>query len=324
MKATAYFTRKVWIFMIVTVTMNPAIDKTVKLNSFIHGGLNRISDITMDAGGKGINVSKTIKELGGETVCTGFVGGHNGKLLESLLADCDITTDFVEIDGETRINTKIAEADGTVTELNEAGPLISEEKQAELLEKLLQYAQKDTWFVLSGSVPSGMSKNVYYEITEKLHEKGAKVFLDADGELFANGVKANPDAMKPNRVELEKYVGASGELDEGSLVRIGQSFQKQGIDKVIISLGGEGAFFFGEEEVIYSPAIPIEVKSTVGAGDAVVAAFCYGMEQGYAWKDCIRLSIATSAGAVSTEGTKPPKREVVDELIKKIVLKKRA
>lgn len=309
--------------MIVTVTMNPAIDKTVQIDTLIRGGLNRINNIVMDAGGKGINVSKTIKELGGETVCTGFVGGNNGEKLQQLLADCQIQTDFVAINGETRINTKIAEGDGTLTECNEVGPVISKDKQEELVEKLLQYANEETWFVLSGSVPSGMSNNIYCEIIERLHEKGAKVFLDADGELFVNGLKAKPDAIKPNRAELEKYVGIAGGLNEELLMETGRKFIKQGIRQVIISLGAEGALFFAEDRVVYCPAIPVEVRSTVGAGDAVVAAFCYGMEQNLEWEQCVKLSVATSAGAVSTEGTKPPKREIVEDLIKKIELKRK-
>lgn len=307
--------------MIVTVTMNPAIDKTVQIDTLVRGGLNRISNIVVDAGGKGINVSKTIKELGGETVCTGFVGGNNGEKLRQLLGDCRIQTDFVEIEGETRINTKIAEKDGTLTECNEVGPVISEDKQEELLEKLLQYADEDTWFVLSGSVPSGMSKNIYCEIIEKLHAKGGKVFLDADGELFVNGLKAKPDAIKPNRAELEKYVGIAGGLSEELLMETGRKFIKQGIGQVIVSLGEEGALFFTEDREVYCPAVSVDVKSTVGAGDAVVAAFCYGMEQNLDWEQCVKLAVATSAGAVSTEGTKPPKRQIVEDLMKKIELK---
>jgi len=301
--------------MIVTVTMNPAIDKTVEVETFVHGGLNRVKHIIMDAGGKGINVSKTIKALGGESIATGFIGGNNGNVIVNMLASDKVNAEFVTVDGETRINTKIAEADGTVTELNEAGPKISEEEQKKLEEQLMNYAKEGTWFVLSGSVPAGVPKSIYGDIIRKVHEKGAKVFLDADGELFMQSLAAKPDVIKPNRVELEKYIGADHSLTEEELLNIGNELLEQGIGTVIISLGHEGALFLTKEESLKCPSISIEVHSTVGAGDALVAAFTYSMDKGEDFEACAKLGIATSAGAVSTEGTKPPTRDKVDALI---------
>ena len=306
--------------MIVTVTMNPAIDKTVEVETFVHGGLNRVKHIVMDAGGKGINVSKTIKALGGDSIATGFLGGNNGNAIANMLADDEINAEFVMVGGETRINTKIAETDGKVTELNEAGPQVSEEELKTLEEQLLNYAKEGTWFVLSGSVPAGVSKTIYGDIIRKVHEKGAKVFLDADGELFTQSLAAKPDVIKPNRVELEKYIGADHSLTEEELLNIGNELLEQGIGTVIISLGHEGALFLTKEQSLRCPAISIEVHSTVGAGDALVAAFTYGMDKGEDFEDCAKLGIATSAGAVSTEGTKPPIRDKVDELIQLVKL----
>ena len=302
--------------MIVTVTMNPAIDKTIDVENFVYGGLNRVKHIIMDAGGKGINVSKTIKALGGDSIATGFVGGNNGNAIENMLAGDKINAQFVIVGEETRINTKIVESDGTVTELNEAGPQISEEELKILEEQLLNYAKEGTWFVLSGSVPTGVPKTIYGDIIRKVQEKGAKVFLDADGELFTQSLTAKPDVIKPNRVELEKYIGADHSLTEDELLSIGQELLAQGIGTVIISLGHEGALFLTKGQTIKCPAISIEVHSTVGAGDALVAAFTYGMDKGLDFESCAKLGIATSAGAVSTEGTKPPARDKVDELIR--------
>ena len=301
--------------MIVTVTMNPAIDKTVDVETFVHGDLNRVKHIIMDAGGKGINVSKTIKALGGDSIATGFLGGNNGNAIVNMLASDEVNTEFVMIGGETRINTKIVESDGTVTELNEAGPKIYEEELKKLEEQLLNYAKEGTWFVLSGSVPTGVPKSIYGDIIRKVHEKGAKVFLDADGELFVQSLAAKPDVIKPNRVELEEYIGADHSLTEEELLNVGKELLEQGIGTVIISLGHEGALFLTKEQSLKCPAIAIEVRSTVGAGDALVAAFTYSMDKGEDFEACAKLGIATSVGAVSTEGTKPPAREKVDELI---------
>lgn len=301
--------------MIVTVTMNPAIDKTVDVETFFHGGLNRVKHIIMDAGGKGINVSKTIKALGGDSIATGFLGGNNGDSIEKMLKGDKVNTEFVLVSGETRINTKIVEADGTVTELNEAGPEISEREISKLEEQLMKYAKEGTWFVLSGSIPAGVPKSIYGDIINKVHKKGAKVFLDADGELFTQSLEAKPDIIKPNRDELEKYIGADHSLTEEELLYVGEKLLEQGIGTVIISLGQEGALFLTKEQTLKCPAIPITVHSTVGAGDALVAAFAYGMDKGLDFETCAKLGIATSAGAVSTEGTKPPTRQMVDELI---------
>lgn len=233
--------------MIVTVTMNAAIDKTVELDKFEHGGLNRLKNIVLDAGGKGINVSKTIQELGGKTIATGFVGGSSGETIKKVLKERGIPTDFVEVDGETRTNTKVVEPNGFVTELNEAGPVISEAKQQELVEKLLGYASEDTLFVLAGSIPSGVPKTIYRDLIEKVHEKGAKVFLDADGELFVHSLEAKPDIIKPNRVELEEYTKADYRLSESDLVKIGAEFLEEGIGTVAVSLGQMGAIFLTKD-----------------------------------------------------------------------------
>jgi 1-phosphofructokinase len=304
--------------MIITVTMNPAIDKTVDLEHLEHGGLNRVKNVIVDAGGKGINVSKTIKELGGETIATGFVGGSGGVLIKKVLMEQGIQSDFIEIKNEIRTNLKVVESDGYVTEFNEPGPIVTVEELELLTTKLLHYANKDTLFVLAGSIPNGISKNVYKVFIEKLKEKGAKVFLDADGELFINSLEASPDIIKPNRHELEEYFHKDYRVDEEELVSMGQMLLEKGISMVAISLGQMGALFISRDEVLRCPGLKVEAHSTVGAGDAMVAALSFGLNQGLNLEACAKLGVATSAGAVTTKGTKPPKRELVEELLQKV------
>ncbi len=306
--------------MIITVTMNAAIDKTVELDSFIHGGLNRLKNIVLDAGGKGINVSKTIRELGGETIATGFIGGSSGEAIKKVLKELGIQSDFVEVDGETRTNTKVVEADGTVTELNEPGPVISEGQLRELMDKLVGYADENALFVLAGSIPAGVPKIIYKTIIEEVHKKGASVFSDADGELFVNSLDAKPDIIKPNRAELEEFVKADHKLTEQELVEIGTQFIDRGIKTVAISMGGEGALFISKDNIVKCPGLSVKAHSTVGAGDAMVAALSYGMNQNLPFEECVKLGVATSAGAVTTVGTKPPKRELVDQLIAQVTV----
>ena len=304
--------------MIITVTMNPAIDKTVDLEHFEHGGLNRVSNVIMDAGGKGINVSKAIKELGGETIATGFLGGTGGALIDKVLKESGIPSDFVIIDKEIRTNLKVVEKSGIVTEFNEPGPQINTRELQLLTQKLLKYANEGNLFVFSGSVPKGIEPTIYQNLIHQVKEKGAKVLLDADGELFANAILAKPDIIKPNRHELEKYFNLDYRADENELIGMGEQLLNKGINMVAISLGQLGAIFLTKDQRIKCLGLKVKAHSTVGAGDTMVAALAYGFDRKLDFIDCVSLSLAASAGAVTTKGTKPPAKELIEELVKKV------
>lgn len=306
--------------MIITVTMNPAIDKTVELEQFHHEGLNRLQKVVIDAGGKGINVSKTIQELGGETIATGFLGGTGGAVIKKVLYDRGITTDFVSVEGETRTNMKVVEPGGVLTELNEPGPSIRPQDVEALLKKLESYAGEDTLFVLAGSIPAGVDTSIYGQITRLVQERGAKVFLDADGELFVKALEAGPDMIKPNKFELEQYFAFDGDAGEEDLIAMGKRLAGKGIERVAISMGKEGAMFFFGDKVICTPGLKVEAHSTVGAGDAMVAALSYGFHEKVSEEECIRLGVAASAGAVMTIGTKPPSKDLVEKLKGQVTL----
>lgn len=306
--------------MIITVTMNPAIDKTVEIDTFVHGGLNRIQSPVADAGGKGINVSKTIRAIGGKTLATGFLGRDGSDKILDCLHKEQIDHDFVFVDGVTRTNMKIMEKDGTLTEMNEQGMTVPPEKIEELIQKLAGYASEDTLFVLAGSIPKGVGSDIYARITKEVKAKGAKVFMDADGALFQESLKAVPSMIKPNHVELAEYFGLSGEVEEAELVRLGKELLAKGVELIAISRGSKGAIFITEEQIIKCSGLKVEVHSTVGAGDAMVAALSYAKDAGLSWEESIRLGMAASAGAVTTVGTRPPERELIDELAKQVEL----
>lgn len=301
-----------WNKMIVTVTLNPAIDKTVEIEKFVCGGLNRIRKVEYDAGGKGINVSKTIHMLGGESIATGFLGGNNGRAIESVLTDYGIHSDFVWVAGETRTNTKVIEADGTLTELNEPGMAIQETDIQKLKDKLANYANEKTAFVFSGSVPQGVPKEIYKELILFVKEKGAYVLLDTDGEALCYAIEAKPNVIKPNIHELSAY------LKSEDIVQGGRNLQRQGIANVVISKGKEGAIFLMEDCEIICDGLAVEAQSTVGAGDAMVAALAYAWEHHLHTEETVKLCMATSAGAVTTIGTKPPSRKLVDSLMEQV------
>lgn len=308
--------------MIVTVTMNPAIDKTVEIDSLLPGGLNRIQKVEYDAGGKGINVSKTIHELGGESIATGFLGGNAGKTIESVLNEKRIQSDFIWVEGETRTNTKVFESNGNVTELNEPGPEIQKEQIEALFSKLEGYADENTLFILAGSIPNGVDKQVYADITRLVHDKGATVLLDADGELFRNSLEAGPDIIKPNRVELEEYAGMDYRASEGELLQLAKGLMEKGVKTVAVSMGKGGAMLIRPDYQVKCPALSVKAHSTVGAGDAMVAALAYSWNKKLGDDDTMKLCMATSAGAVTTIGTKPPTRELVDRLQDQVIINK--
>lgn len=304
--------------MIVTVTMNPAIDKTVDVDKLECGGLNRIKHVELDAGGKGINVSKTIHELGGSSIATGFIAGSSGKIIENVMNEWKIENDFIEVSGETRTNTKVFEENGELTELNEPGPEVEEKDVEALLKKLESYANEETLFVLAGSIPRGVEKDIYGRIIKLVHEKGAKVLLDADGELFTRALEAGPDMIKPNRVELEQYAGMDYVASEQELLEIAKKLMEKGIGTVAVSMGKSGAMFLREDCKVRCPGLKVKAHSPVGAGDAMVAALSHSWDKGLSFEDTVKMCMAVSAGAVTTIGTKPPARDIVEGLISQV------
>lgn len=306
--------------MIITVTINPAVDKTVEIEELKYGELNRFKNVISDAGGKGINVSKAIKALGGNSIASGFIGGSNGVFIETALNELNINCDFIHIQQNTRSNLKIVENNGRVTELNEPGSKILPNEIDNLIEKLESYANNSSLFVLSGSVPNSVDKNIYKVLIEKLKLKGAKILLDADGELFLNGLKAKPNIIKPNRYELENLYNLNHKASDNELIKIGSDILKNGIDLVAISLGKEGAIFIDKNNIIKCNALDVKSHSTVGAGDSMVAALAFGIDNNLDFENCIKLAMAASAGAVTTIGTKPPTLDLINQLEKQVEL----
>jgi 1-phosphofructokinase len=316
--------------MIVTLTLNPALDKTARVDVMRANGLNRLRDIRVDAGGKGVNVSAVIRALGGDSIAAGFAGGAAGDELLARIAAAGINADFVRIASATRTNLKVLAGDGALTELNEPGPEIAPEEWRLLEAKLLGFAKAGTMFVLSGSLPRGLPADTYRRLCTALRAAGAAVFLDADGRALKLALDAPPEAvpdyLKPNRYELLQYFGVpgGGDLGDGELAAYCGRLLSRGIKLAALSLGAAGALFVNKDGIWRAPPLPVPVKSTVGAGDSMVAALAYGLERGLAAEDCFALAMAASAGAVTTEGTRAPEKTAVDRLLKEVVLRRMA
>ncbi len=302
---------------IVTVTLNPALDKTGVLDRLMPGELNRLRDITVDAAGKGINVSRVLAALGGNTVATGFIGGGAGEeILRSLDAE-GIAHDFVRIAAPNRTNLKVLDEGSRLTELNEPGPSIAREEYAALLGKLEARAAPGTLLVFSGSLPNGVGAEAYAEMIRMAKSRGARTFLDADGAAFAAAVTEGPEFVKPNMFELLQYCGEDQETarDHGEILRLCRTLLAKGVGKMAVSMGREGALFASEEDSFFCPGLAVEEHSSVGAGDSFVASVALATAWGLPWRETAALAIASSAGAVTTAGTKPPPRELVDSLV---------
>ncbi len=307
---------------IITVTLNPALDKTARLDKLRPGGLNRLGEVLLDAGGKGVNVSKTIAALGGTSTASGFAGGGAGGEILHALERLGIDHDFVRIAGSTRTNLKIVAGDGGLTELNEPGPAITAEEFAELEEKLRGWAGGDALCVFSGSVPKGVGPDVYARLIRLVHAAGGTAFLDADGEAFAAALAEGPAFVKPNRFELFQYFGETESGDLTVMLRLCRKLLDRGVRRLALSLGSAGALFVKADEIYHAPGLAVEARSCVGAGDSMVGAAAYGLARGMSWRDTAALALATSAGAVTTMGTKPPDRRLVEELLGRVELRR--
>jgi 1-phosphofructokinase len=226
--------------MIYTVTLNPALDKTAQIPEFTLDSVNRISELRVDPGGKGINVSKVIAKLGGESIALAVLGGGTGKAITDALAKQAIECRAFEVEGETRTNLKVIDPKlGTHTDINEPGPEVTDAMLDSMLEELVGLLQEGDIVVLSGSLPRGAAANTYEAWVAACKKAGTKVFLDADGDKLVAGLKAHPYLTKPNEIELGAMLGRKLDTDE-LVAEAGRELVEQGVDHVVVSMGGAG------------------------------------------------------------------------------------
>ena len=306
--------------MIITVTLNPAIDKTAYLSTLHKGGLNRLGNVVIDIGGKGINVSKAIDALGGTSTVTGFIAGANGAWIQQELDKKGYQTKFITIEGNTRTNLKVLDKDMCLTELNELGSMVQSSDIDALTETLLSLVKEEDVVVLSGSVPPNTPVDIYQNLIYKIKEKGGKVILDADGELFSQGIQAGPMLIKPNTFEICKYFGLPENSSDSIIIEKARTLLDKDIEMVVVSMGAKGAVFLTPDQTVVASGLSVTTNSAVGAGDSMVGALAYGISQKLDTASLFKLAMASSAGAVMTEGTNPATRSVIDTLITKVTL----
>lgn len=307
--------------MIYTVTLNPAIDKTVVIDEYQRGKVNRSINTRKDVGGKGINVSKVLKVLGIDSVCTGILGNENSNFFLNYLESLNIKSDFYLIPGENRTNIKIVEKKHrTVTDINDKGFIVTHEELKKFIDYFLSLVDERDLVVLSGSLPEGIKDSIYGDLINLLKGKSVKVILDADNNSLIEGVEAIPYAIKPNVYELKGLVDID-EKNIGSIVKAGRDLINKGIEKVLISSGREGAVYVTAKNIYFSEGLEVPIESTVGAGDAMVAGMAYGIENGLSDYEVFKLAIACGTAKVMTAGTEIPDIERIKEITSKIIVK---
>lgn len=286
--------------MIYTVTFNPSLDYIVRLDNFTAGEINRVNYEQVLAGGKGINVSIVLKNLGHDNAALGFVAGFTGEEIKRQLKDFGVTSDFVQLDeGFSRINVK-AKAK-TETEINGQGPDISEAKQAELFAQLDKLTEGDT-LVLAGSIPKTLPDDIYQRIMARLDGKGIRIVVDAEKKLLLNVLQYHPFLIKPNNHELGDMFGVKLTTDE-EIITYAKKLQEKGAQNVLISMAGDGAILLTAEGKSFKcPAPKGKLINSVGAGDSMVAGFITGyMESNGDFEKAFHMGVATGSASAFSE-----------------------
>jgi 1-phosphofructokinase len=255
--------------MIYTVTFNPSIDYVINVEEFKAGAVNRVLSENKYPGGKGINVSRVLENLGVKNKALGFIGGFTGQFIKTSLESEGVDTDFIELDGDTRINVKLKSNEET--EINGAGPSVDEKDLSKLFEKISSLNSEDC-LVLAGNVQKSLPRNIYSLIQEKCSCKKIKVVVDTTGEALTSTLKYRPFLVKPNNHELAEIFNVQINTRE-EIIYYAQKLREMGAENVIISMAGKGALLICNEGVYHASAPKGTVKNSVGAGDSLIAGF---------------------------------------------------
>jgi len=305
---------------IVTVTMNPAIDETVFLGDLRPGAVNRAEHLHRQAGGKGVNVSSMLGSYGIATIATGFLGKENPELFEQLCAERMIRDEFIRISGKTRTGIKIVgESTRETTDINFPGPEPSAADLQALRAKLHSLVNPGRWFVVAGSLPVGVSLEDFENLLRLLKRGGAKVAVDTSGPPLQTAITCGVDLIKPNHHELEEILGHPLP-DSAARVAAALRLQRENVPRVILSLGGEGAIFAGPEGAFMAQPPPVEVGSTVGAGDSLLAGYLAGRVTGHTPADCAKLATAFAWRALENVSRQAPSPAEAAELMARIMV----
>ena len=306
---------------IVTVTLNPTIDITYIVGQLVYDDSNRAMNVIKDPGGKGIDVSRVINELGGDSVAFVLLGGYTGIEIKDRLIKLGLKLEVINISGETRTNVIIEDAyTHEQIRVNAKGPSIMEEEREWFLKRILSLRPENGYLILSGSVPEGFNKDVYRVIASEFKKKGYKCIIDADGEVLSEAIKSKPFMVKPNTYELERLLNIKVKKLQ-DYIDGATELLKAGIEVVIVSMGAKGAILATAEGIYKATPPKVAVQSTVGAGDSLVGAFVYKCSLGNDILESFILGVAAGTATALTPGTSLCSAEDVKNLVKRIKIK---
>ncbi|MGB8707857.1 MAG: 1-phosphofructokinase [Dehalococcoidia bacterium] len=308
--------------MIATVTLNPSLDRTVTVEELVIDEANRWTSLRRYPGGKGINVSRVIHELGGETVAYGFIGGIDGETLKHLLQQQAVPFDFTPIKGEIRSNFIIADlATYHQTRIDAPGPHIMRHELQKLVQKVKHISPKPDFLVFAGSVPPAVPADIYRQLIEAAKNNGIKTVLDSDNKWLKEGIKAKPNVIKPNVHEAEELLGKHLR-SEAAIVKALKALVDNGIEVAVISRGKDGLIAANGERILKAIPPQVEVRSTVGAGDSTIAGLVLKLNEGLGIDEACRWAVAAGTAATLTPGTELCRREDVERLLSKVKIKR--
>ena len=292
--------------MIVTLTPNPSVDRTVSITGLQRGEVQRATASRIDPGGKGVNISRALTAHKARTVAVLPAGGPEGHLLAELLAEAGIDVTIVPIEGSIRANVALVEPDGTTTKINEPGPHLSGAEVGVLFASAeATLGKAPSWLVGSGSLPPGVDQDLYAELVLRCRNAGVRVAIDASGQALRNAVAAGPDLIKPNLEELEELVDRSL-VTLGDVLTASTDLVTHGVATVVVSMGRHGALLVTPSLTAHAVAAVSSPLSTVGAGDALLAGYLYATSSGSTPVDALRTGVAWGAAAVSLPGSRMP------------------
>jgi 6-phosphofructokinase 2 len=305
--------------MIYTLTLDPTLEKTMEVDEFVYDDVNCVVDRKTVAAGKGFDISRVIRDLGGESVAFGFIGGYNGIEIEGRLANEGLVCDFTRINDETceRV-TLLQRKKKTQTLLGTPSPSVTPFEVTTLLNKISQIP-KESYLVISGRIPPGIHDSLYAQIITLLREKQVKVFLDADGESLKKGVKAVPYVMKPNVHEFGRLVEKTiGDYEE--IILNLRPFLSL-CEFVVVSMGAKGALGVSREEAFAVTPPKVLVKSSMGAGDALLGGLVFAMSDGLSFKEALSLGVACGTASTLTIESGTLHVEEVQEIHRNLAIK---
>lgn len=309
--------------MIYTVTLNPAVDRELTVPKLALDEVLRASAVRTDPGGKGFNVSRMVKSLGGESVALGFVAGATGQWLQTELTAAGIATDFIEVAGLTRTNLSVRSAESPTTfKVNEPGPTISAEAQAALLDQVRRLCQPDDWWVLAGSLPPGAALDLYAQMIGAIQTNGGRVLLDTSGDGLVSAVAARPFLVKPNQEEaLALTLTGVDAISAEIALSVAQQIQALGPQRVLLSLGAEGALLWDGERAWFAQSPAVDAQNPIGAGDALLGGVVWSLSQNQALSEALRWGVACGAAAAEQAGTGVGSRPRVAQLADRVTFR---